>query len=75
MKPLAPQPHAYVAWEDEVTEAVAHALQVCRSDAQAIAEGQGPALQATWLEQLDAQAAAVRVIEAATPAQAGGATA
>lgn len=75
LRPLTPQPPAYVAWEDEVTDEIGQALDVCRSDAQGIAEAQAETMVSAWLRQLDAKTAAALVIEAATPKSTEGATA
>lgn len=72
---LTPQPPAFVAWEDEVTDELGAALDVCRSDAQGIVEAQAETMVSAWLRQLDAKTAAALVIEAATPKDTEGAAA
>lgn len=66
---LTPQPPAFVAWEDALTDAVGDALATCRSDAQAIVEAHAEIVVQAWRAQLGAQAAAGRVIAAATESE------
>ena len=58
----------YFEWEGAVTEAVADALQVNRSDASGIVEAQPFYMQQSWGKGLDAKQAATKVIEAAQAA-------
>ena len=75
LRPLTAQLPAFVAWEDEVTDELGQALDVCRSDAQGIVEAQAETMDSAWLRQLDAKTAAALIIEAATPNIPEGATA
>lgn len=72
---LTLQRPAFVAWEDEVTDELGAALDVCRSDAQGIVEAQAKTIVSAWLSQLDAKTAAALVIEAAAPKDTEGAAA
>lgn len=66
MQTLTQPPTAVASWDVAVTDAVGDALQACRSDAQAIVEGQPEAMAMACRQMLDPQASAVLVIEAAT---------
>jgi hypothetical protein len=62
------QTHA--EWEDEVTRQIEQTQCVCRSDAQAIVEGQPFTMAQSWGLGLDPEKAADRVLKAASPSPA-----
>lgn len=55
----------YFEWECAVTEAVADALQVSRSDASGIVEAQPFYMQQSWGKSMDAQQTAAKILAAA----------
>ncbi|OEC63737.1 hypothetical protein A7D21_25305 [Pseudomonas sp. AP19] len=56
---------SYTAWEGEVVEVVAEALQVSRSDASGVVEAQPLYMQQSWSIGLDAQQTASKILTAA----------
>lgn len=55
----------YFEWEGAVTEAIADALQVSRSDASGIVEAQPFYMQQSWGNGIDAQHTAAKILAAA----------
>ncbi|WP_339534767.1 hypothetical protein [Pseudomonas hunanensis] len=55
----------YFEWEGAVTDAVAEALQVSRSDASGIVEAQPFYMQQSWGKGMDAQQTAAKILAAA----------
>ncbi|MBP3998300.1 hypothetical protein [Pseudomonas koreensis] len=55
----------YFEWEGAVTQAVADALKVSRSDASGIVEAQPFYMQQSWGKGMDAQQTAAKILSAA----------
>ncbi|WP_421526902.1 hypothetical protein [Pseudomonas brenneri] len=53
---------SYTAWEGEVVEIVAEALQVSRSDASGVVEGQPFCMQQSWGKGMNAQQTATKLL-------------
>lgn len=65
------QPHAkpllrYVKWEDDLLSVIESTLQVCRSDAQGIADARQDLMRHAWNAGLTAREAALQIIQSAT---------
>ncbi len=65
------QPHEqslprYVQWEDDLLYVIEDELQVCRSDAQGIAEARQDLMRQAWNAGLTAREAALQIIQPAT---------
>lgn len=73
LRRLTPQPPAYVAWENALTDELGDALELCRSDAQGIVEAQADAVADAWRRRLDPKTIAAILAEAATGMTSGGA--
>lgn len=56
-----------IAWEEEVYEAMTFALDVTRSDAQAISEAVPDSIEDAWMNDYTPAAAALYIDKASTP--------
>ncbi|BAU77436.1 hypothetical protein ppKF707_2433 [Metapseudomonas furukawaii] len=64
----APSPGNFAAWEGEVTDLIAEALDASYSDAQGVVEAQPLCMQLAWSMGMSVQEAAAKILADATSA-------
>ncbi len=57
----------YFEWEEKIIELIEHTAELCRSDAQAVVEGQPVVLKQLWDRRDSPEVASEAVLKAAAP--------
>jgi hypothetical protein len=57
----------YFEWEEKIIELIEHTAELCRSDAQAVVEGQPVVLKQLWDRRDSPEVASEAVLKAASP--------